>query len=199
MSMIYILPGIGADNSMYQDEWRTLEDSRFLDWPGYQGETSLTAIARRLVEEQDIRDGSVVVGHSLGGMVSCEIAQLRTLKALILIGSASCKEGVSNLLAMLHPLAPYTPFEFMQAVARMLPGEVTAMFGRSDPEFIRAACKAIFKWKGLPPAGIRPRRIHGRFDVVIPPPAQVDCALNGGHMIPVTHARDCVAFVRAAL
>lgn len=196
--MIYVLPGIGADHSMYRGPWQTLDHCRFLDWPPHAGETSLTAIARRLVEEEDIRDGSVVVGHSLGGMVSCEIAQLRALKSLILMGSASCKEGVSSLLAILHPLAAHTPFEFMQAVARKLPGDLTAMFGRSDPEFIRATCKAIFEWKGLPQDCIRPRRIHGRFDVVIPPPPEVHCLLNGGHMIPVTHAHDCVEFLRAA-
>lgn len=185
---------------MYRDHpWQTLEDCSFLDWPDYAGEDSLTAIAKRIVEEAGITDGSVVVGHSLGGMVSCEIAQIRNLKSLVLIGSASCKEGVSSLLAKLHPLAAHTPFEFMQAVARKLPGDLTHMFGRSDAEFIRATCKAIFQWNGLPPDSIRPKRIHGRHDVVIPLPSEVDCVLNGGHMIPVTHATECVEFVREAL
>jgi len=184
---------------MYQDDWRALEDCTFLDWPGYAGETSLTAIATRMVSESDISDGSVVVGHSLGGMVACEIAQLRALKRLVLVGSASGKEGVSSLLATLHPLAAHTPFEFVQSMAAKLPGDLTSMFSRSDPEFIRATCKAIFSWNGLPQDGIRPKRIHGRYDLVIPLPAEVDCALNGGHMIPVSHPRKCVEFIRSIL
>lgn len=183
---------------MYRDEWQTLEDCTFLNWPTYAGEESLTAIAGRIVNEAGIIDGSVVVGHSLGGMVACEIAQLRNLKTLVLIGSASSKEGVSRLLASLHPLAAHTPFEFVQAVVAKLPGDLTTMFGRSDPEFIRATCRAIFEWNGLPDGCIRPRRIHGRFDLVIPLPAEVDCVVNGGHMIPVSHARECVEFVKSA-
>jgi len=197
--MIYILPGMGADSTMFRHEWRELEDAVFLDWPRYSGEASLTEIARRIVAENRITDGSVVVGHSLGGMVSCEIAQLRELKQLILVGSASCKEGVSGLLAALHPLAPHTPIEFVQSLMARLPGEITSMFSRSDPAFIRAACKAIFEWNGLRPGAIRPKRIHGRQDLVIPPPPEVDSMLNGGHMIPVTHAAECVRFIRSVV
>lgn len=197
--MIYIIPGLGADSTMFRDDWRELEGAVFLDWPRHQGEASLAAFARRLVEENRIADGSVVVGHSLGGMVSCEIAQLRRLKRLILVGSASRKEGVSSLLAALHPLAAHTPVEFVQSVLAKLPSELTGMFCRSDPAFMRAACRAIFEWKGLPSHVIQPLRIHGRHDRVIPPPAEVDALFEGGHMIPVTHAAECVSFVRSVL
>jgi pimeloyl-ACP methyl ester carboxylesterase len=197
--MIYVLPGMGADSSMFRHEWRELENAAFLDWPRYGGETSLTELARRIVEENGIADGSVVVGHSLGGMVSCEIAQLRKLNRLILMGSASQKEGVSSLLAALHPLAAHTRFELLQSLLARLPSELTSMFSRSNPEFIRAACKAIFEWNGLPRHTICPTRIHGRMDLVIPPPPEVDCLLNGGHMIPVTHAAECVQFIRSVV
>lgn len=197
--MIYILPGMGADKTMYRDQWQSLENCTFLNWPSYNGEESLAAVAERMVNDAGISDGSVVVGHSLGGMVGCEIAQLRTLKGLVLIGSACKKEEVSGLLAKLHPLAAHTPLEFIQAVAAKLPGEFTRMFGRSDPEFIRATCKAIFQWDGLSENCIPPKRIHGRHDLVIPLPSKVERVVDGGHMIPVSHAAECVAFVRSVL
>jgi pimeloyl-ACP methyl ester carboxylesterase len=156
-------------------------------------------MARRIVADHGIADGSVVVGHSLGGMVACEIAQLRQLKQLILVGSASRKEGVSSLLAALHPLAAHTPIEFVQSLLARLPSELAVMFSRSNPEFIRAACKAIFEWNGLPSEAIRPLRIHGRLDLVIPPPTEADCLLNAAHMIPVTHAAECVQFIRSVV
>ena len=184
---------------MFRDEWRGLESAVFLNWPRYQGEASLTELARRIVDENRISDGSVVVGHSLGGMVSCEIARIRKLRQLILVGSASRKEGVSHLLAALHPLAAHSPIEFVQSLMARLPGDIAGMFSRSDPAFVRAACKAIFEWEGLQPDVIRPKRIHGRHDRVIPPPPDTDSILDGGHMIPVTHATECVKFIRSVL
>lgn len=197
--MIHVLPGLGEDNSIYRDEWRALENCAFHNWPSYQGEESLTTIAQRIVDEARVSDGDVVAGHSLGGMVACEIAQLRKLSGLVLISSASRREEISGLLATLHPLAAFTPFEFIQALAGKLPGELTRMFCRSDPEFIRATCAAIFKWEGLKAGSIRPARIHGRHDLVIPLPDGVDCVVDGGHMLPITHAKKCVDFLKAIL
>jgi len=190
---------MGADHTMFRDDWLSLPDCVFLDWPPYRGETSLSAIAARMVREAGIPDGSVVVGHSLGGMVSCEIARLRNLKELVLIGSARRKEEISRLLAALHPLAAFTPFELTQNIAQKLPGDLFKMFARSDADFIRATCKAIFEWDGLDESRITPKRIHGRGDQVIPLPLEADLILEGGHMIPLTHARECVAFVRSLL
>jgi hypothetical protein len=38
-------------------------------------------------------------------------------------------------------------------------------------------------------------RIHGRNDLVILPPKRADLLLNGGHLIAMTHAKECVAFL----
>jgi pimeloyl-ACP methyl ester carboxylesterase len=115
------------------------------------------------------------------------------------MGSARRKEEISRLLAVLHPLAAYTPFKLTQAIAQKFPGDLFKMFARSDPDFIRATCRAIFEWEGLDESRITPRRIHGRDDQVIPMPPEADLILDGGHMIPLTHARECVAFLRSLL
>ena len=197
--MIYVLPGMGADSSMFRDHWRRLEDCILLDWPAYRGETTLQAIAQRVVNEAGIVTGDVVVGHSLGGMVGCEIAALCPLKRLILVGSAKRREEVGRLLTAMHPLAACTPFRLAQAVAARLPGNPYSMFARSDPGFLRATCRAVFEWQGLGESRVDTRRIHGRHDWVIPLPDDVDQVLDGGHLIPITHPGECVGFVRSAL
>lgn len=98
--MIYILPGMGADSGMYSGAWRALPEARFVDWPDYQGEGSLEEVAERIVGQYEIRDGAILVGSSLGGMVACEIARLRSVDQLVLIGSAKKKEEVSDLLSL---------------------------------------------------------------------------------------------------
>jgi len=198
--MIHVLPGMGADHRMYSaPAWRSLADTQFVDWPDHHGETSIAAIASRVIAEAKISDGDIVVGSSLGGIVGCEIARVVSLKTLVLIGSAKSKTEISGLLALLHPLARLAPIEFIQISAGRFPSELTQMFNQSQASFIRAMCAAIFDWSGLDESRIKPLRIHGRHDHVIPLPAQVDLALDGGHLIAMTHADECVQFIKSWL
>ena len=117
----------------------------------------------------------------------------------MLIGSAKNKNEVSGLLALLYPLAPLAPVEFIQLVVGKFPSELTQIFNQTEASFIRAMCAAIFDWPGLNENRIKPLRIHGTHDRVIPMPADVDLALNGGHLIAMTHPEECVRFIKAAL
>jgi surfactin synthase thioesterase subunit len=87
--MIYALPGAGADSRMYQGAWRGLAESVCLDWPEYHGESSIASIAKRVADEAKIVDGDVLIGSSLGGIVVCEIARIRDIRRLFLLGSAT--------------------------------------------------------------------------------------------------------------
>ncbi len=197
--MIHVLPGMAADHAMYPAPWHTLPESQFLDWPAYAGEDSITAIAARVADEAGVRDGDIIIGTSLGGIVGCEIARLRRLGGLFLVSSAKRKEEISGLLAALHPLAQLAPVEFIQRAAGKIPHELAATFSRSHAGFIRAMCRAIFEWEGLDETRIAPLRLHGKSDPVIPLPAGVQKIVDGGHLIVRTHATACVDFVRSRL
>ena len=191
---------MGADHRMYSaPAWQSLANTRFIDWPDHHGETSIAAIANRVIAEAKISDGDVVVGSSLGGIVGCEIARTVSLKALVLIGSAKNKVEISGLLTLLHPLAQLAPIEFIQMSVGKFPNELTQMFNQSQASFIRAMCAAIFDWPGLDENRIKPMRIHGTHDHIIPMPPQVDLALNAGHLIAMTHADECVRFLRSVM
>jgi pimeloyl-ACP methyl ester carboxylesterase len=179
--------------------WRSVAGARFLEWPKYNGERSIGAFADRVIREAEISDGATVIGSSFGGIVACEIARKRKLQSLVLIGSAVKPDEVSALLAVLHPLVRLTPIEFVQTAMGKLPSELTEMFSRSEAPFIRAACTAIFEWGGFDEAHITPVRLHGRRDRVIPLPAPVDLALDGGHLIAMSHPDECVGFLKARL
>jgi len=199
MPRIFILPGMGADERMYPGPWRSLPDAQFLRWPAYAGEESIDAVVWRMVAEHNIVPGSVVVGSSLGGMVGCEIANRMQLSALFLIGSACEPSEVNRILAALHPLANVVPFRQLQSLVGKLPHGYAELFTEADPEFVRSMCHAIFKWNGLQPGVARPIRLHGSRDLVIPCPSSVDLRIDGGHMISLTHAEECVAFIRRRL
>lgn len=154
-------------------------------------------MALSMCDSCQIKDGDVLVGASLGGMVACEITKIRKISRLYLIGSAVNKEEISSLLTVLHPLAKYAPIDWLRISAGKIPTELAQMFSGVEAPFIRAMCAAIFKWEGLGPTSTQILRIHGRYDHVIPPPISVDLLVEGGHLISMTHAKECVEFIMA--
>jgi pimeloyl-ACP methyl ester carboxylesterase len=190
---------MGADRNMYSGPWCSLSNAIFLDWPAYRGEKSISAMAQRIVLEQRISPGSILIGSSLGGIIACEIANQLNLGGLILIGSAKQRGEVNALLKALHPLIDLTPIKFLQCTTGKLPSELVQMFAKSDHEFIRAMCKAVFSWDGLKSTQITLIRIHGTKDHVIPLPSGIHYALDGGHLLAITNAAECVKIVEAAI
>lgn len=182
---------------MYPAPWSALPGFAAHDWMPYSGEQSLEAVAASMCEAYGIRDGDSVVGSSLGGMVGCEIARLRKLKGLYLVGSAVGPAEVSHLLARLHPLIRWIPLDGLRRCAAVVPSDLTRMFAGNDSRFMRAMCRAIFTWGGGHGVPGPVHRLHGRHDRVIPLPSAVDLELRGGHLISISHAAECAAYVRA--
>ena len=188
----HIYPGMGATSEMYPAEWESLSAAKFHNWPKWQGEKTILEIALRVIAEHGIVSGDRVIGSFLGGIVACEIANQLDLAELVLVGSTVSQDEISGLLKLLHPLVDVTPMRWIQFSSGKIPHDLSVMFTESDPEFIRHMCKAIFTWGGLQSA-VSLKRIHGRKDHVIPPPEHVDCLIEGGHLIAMTHASEVLA------
>ncbi|CAA6678578.1 MULTISPECIES: alpha/beta fold hydrolase [unclassified Lentimonas] len=140
-----------------------------------------------------------MIGTSLGGIIACEIANQIDLERIVLIGSAQRKEEINSVLSALHPLIDLAPIAFIQMSSGKLPSDLTDMFSHSDPEFIRNMSKAIFSWAGLK-SDVPVLRIHGQKDLVIPhPPKGVNHTVDGGHLIVMTHALECIRLINRDL
>jgi pimeloyl-ACP methyl ester carboxylesterase len=194
--MIHALPGMGADRRMYPEDWKALPKFVAHDWFHHAGEKTVAEVARSMVASCNICDGDVLIGSSMGGIVACEITKIRNIPRLYLVGSAVSKNEISGLFAALHPLAKVTPIEWLRISSGSVPMELTQMFASADASFIRAMCGAIFTWDGLGDTKTQVVRVHGRFDLVIPPPKHVDLFIDGGHLIAMSHAQECADFIR---
>ena len=180
---------------MYGEEWREIENAVFVDWPEYEGEESLEAVALRLIELYEIRAEDVIVGTSLGGMVGCEIARLLKMERIFLIGSARHPDEVRALLKYLSGLSKISPIELVQVFCGKYNVLLLEMFKDSNPQFIRVMSRAIFKWEGLDPTACEVVRLHGRKDKVIPIPEETHLVLDGGHLIVMTHGKESVDYL----
>jgi len=192
----YFLPGMGATEAMYEGSWSEVEGAIFINWPKYEGEVSLEQVAEKLIQEYGISGEDELIGTSLGGMIACEIARLVSAKRVILVGSASAPSEVRTVLKYLSSLANITPIEMVQLLCGKYDAKLLKMFKETDAKFIRMTSKAIFKWSGLDTDQIEAVRIHGKKDKVIVPEGKTDLLIDGGHLIVMTHADECVEYLR---
>lgn len=189
---------MGADSTMYpKRSYEYLQNITFAEWPEYKNETSLQAVAERVIEQYEIHSNMVVGGSSLGGMVAIQIAKIVKIKKVILIGSATEPKFINPLLQKLRGLSEITPVKFIQILAGKInisgKNELLTMFSNSDSRFIKAMCKALFHWEGLGEYSCEVCHIHGQLDKIISPPKNnVTIIPNGGHLISMTNS-DVVA------
>ncbi len=194
---IHVYPGMGATKNMFKNEWLE-QDWLFHNWPEWNGESTIEELAAKVIIEHNIKPADIIIGTSLGGIVATEIANQIDIQHLVLIGSAKDKNEISSFLKVLHPLINYTPIEFIKALAGKIPMDLSIMFNKADPRFIRSMCNAIFLWEGLIKK-VPTTRLHGTRDLVIPKPDHIDVSLNGGHLIAMTHAKECIEAIKNSI
>lgn len=186
---------MGANSKMYQGAWLDLNHATYIDWPPYKGEASLSELAIRVATHYKIQGNDILIGSSMGGMVALEISKLLLLDRVVLVGSAIDVSEMNLLLTLLAPFVDFAPIEFFQKFAGRHDSLFQQMFASSDAVFMRTMCKAISTWDGYPGNLTRITRIHGEKDKVIKCPRDCHVIKGAGHLVPITHARECVDLI----
>ncbi|MCC7327094.1 MAG: alpha/beta fold hydrolase [Burkholderiales bacterium] len=213
---VYLVPGLGADSRSFRGPWDEIAGSVCPEWPEYHGEASIAAVARFVADAWHIPDGAVLVATSFGGAIACEIAKFRALRAVVLIASSTVPADFVAVRRM-RVLTRILPLSWLQRQLRereglrrkrwgepMTPYKCAAfdsldMFGVCQLSFYRDMFDALSRWDGLPEGNTRVLRIHGRQDGMVRIPDAADLLLDGEHLIALTHARECVDFIKAAI
>ena len=197
----YILPGIGADATMYGPVFRKLNDVQYLDWPIYDNEKSIKDISLRIINKYNICSSDIVGGSSLGGIVAAEIAKNIEVKKIVLIGSTLTPLNISPILKKLSVLSEIAPIHLIQTfvgkASLINKNHLIKMFSTVDSTFIKAMSKAVFEWDGNPQPQCDYSHIHGARDIVIfPPKTGARIIDDGGHLIPISHEEEVVEFIK---
>ena len=198
MNKWFLLPGMGATAAMYNALRHKIDfEINFIDWPAYSGEKTYAEVARRVVDKNNIENGDIIGGSSLGGMVALAIGQVIQPKACVLLGSAVNISEVQSLLAMFSPLVTITPIALVQVLAGKQKSLVSTMLSDANAEFIRAMCSYLHLWPSYSGQMSNIYRLHGKKDHVIPcPPAGVTVIEDAGHLLAITHANEAAAFLQ---
>jgi len=213
---VYLIPGLGADSRTFRGPWEEIANAIFVEWPDYRGEMSIAAVARFVADAWKIPDGATLVATSFGGAVACEIARIRALRAVVLIAS-SPDAGDFIGARQTDRMARFISLTMIQRLLREREGIRRSRYGRDPTPFRRALLDAIeqftvasipfykgmtqalVKWPGCGELPVKLLRIHGRHDRKARVPAKANLLLDGGHLIVMTHARECVDFIKAEL
>ena len=203
---IYLIPGLGADGRMYTPQLKVLRNAVVLEHQRpLQGET-LAEYARRLSGKIDTSEPFILVGTSLGGMISVEMAKLVNADKVILISSVKHRGEMPRWIrAMkhlrLHKLLSGANFiRFSNAnVQRLITKRDTAvakllvdMHNSADPEFVSWAINAVVNWKGTKDYRDDIIHIHGTRDQLFPH-RNIEKFIpvkGGSHVMGLTQAQD---------
>jgi pimeloyl-ACP methyl ester carboxylesterase len=191
---VFLLPGLGATSELY-DDYAFPFTTRAVNYQAPQVPGMSTAeYAAQLITENDIQPGDSLIGVSLGGMLSCEIAQLIPISKLTLVSSCTDSDHLFPAIRPLRHLAHVIPWRIIQKLPfpsfLLNPSRQRAleMFRRADATFIRWACLQAATWK-CPISHPDIIQIHGDQDPLFPATRQkITHLIRGGdHLMILSH------------
>lgn len=108
---VYCIPGLGFDHRMFRNlDFGGLEPN-YIDWIEPEGKESIQSYAKRIAEKIEPEEEDItLVGHSMGGVMSQEIAALRPIKNVILISSIRSRAEMPHWIRAANPLKFYKIF-----------------------------------------------------------------------------------------
>lgn len=202
---IYLIPGQGSDHRIYSE----------IDFPeGYdtihihyvmpdEGE-SMQHYASRLAQQIDDEEEFILMGVSLGGMLSSEIASITAPSKVIIISSAKCQFELPRRYTFQRSLPIYRLVgpRLSKIGAQVLQPIVEpdrkhnketfkAMLKAKDPVFLKRSIAMIINWDRSE-CDQSIFHIHGTNDHTVPG-KNVDADViieNGSHMMTLTRAED---------
>lgn len=111
---IYLLPGLGADHRLFNGLSITGHKLVHITFPVPAPGQSMASYAKEIAKQIDTSEKFILIGVSLGGMISCELATILHPHKVILISSARCSDEIPKLYK----------FHGRTGINRLIPGWV---------------------------------------------------------------------------
>lgn len=167
---------MGADKRLFQHFNLTNGEVHHLDWIPHGSSKNLAEYAT-LMAERITTEKNIIVGSSMGGMVTVEIAKLIQPKGAVLVSAPSGRHEFPQVLKNLNALRLHralTPKQVLRisTLADLFMGfktdEQRAMFydmlrGNGE-DFLHFAISAVLEWKNTTPPTVPFIQILGTHD-----------------------------------
>ncbi len=213
MIKVFLIPGLGADARIYKNLDFSGYEVINISWIDPDKKDTLVTYAQKLIDRYLITPGSIVVGNSLGGMLSMEISKKLELNKTILISSIKTKAEAPRShkwyrMVPLYKLVPAKLFSRLGVFVKFAFGKMSAedqwlfvnMLENTPPHFMKWALGAILYWENqtIPP---KVSHIHGDKDLVFPYRRIKDATIvkGGSHIMILNRAEDINIWLKTIL
>lgn len=207
---IYLLPGLGADERLFQNLDLDGFHATTLKWIDPLQNESIESYAKRLavkIAGQEL----VLIGMSFGGIMSIELAKVVPVKKIILISSAVSFDELPRLYRLAGRTKFYKVmtggllkrshqiFNWVMGARDPVRKELLAQILRdTDEKFLRWAVEKIVTWRNstVPDNVVR---IHGDNDRVLPFRRAEYRIKGGSHLMVADRAGEVSAAIKEIL
>lgn len=195
---LYLIGGLGADERVFK--YLTLNcDKQVIEWIEPTQDEKISSYCKRLLKQIDQTEKFGILGVSFGGIVAIELSKMSNPEKVILISSVESddqlprkyltigKTKILNVVPnfLIKPPKPILGFLFGAKNKRLL----EQIIEDTSPTFIRWALNSIINWSNDENL-IKPVRIHGTNDKLIPLKGEALKVENGGHFMIVDNAEE---------
>lgn len=177
---IYCLPGLGLDHRLFEKITIPNADLHFINWLDPLKGESISSYAKRISNEIKDDDFSLL-GVSLGGIISIEIAKFRSVNHLYLISTVKSVDEMPTYFRLMNrfPINTLNTTKFaMEMGVTLKPFYDQAdqngnqlfekMVKEANPNFINWGVRQISQWESKEPLQTPFTHIHGTDDLIFP-------------------------------
>lgn len=197
---LYLTPGLGFDNRMFSKLNLSNHNPTYLNWIEPLHNESFQQYAHRFSKPIDDSGKTILIGHSLGGIVSQEIAMFKNIDLVILLSSIKSRDEMPFFFKIIQPFylhklftkkSTFKTFSFWAKNHDYESEEEQELFksmvGKQSNAYLQWALKELSKWQTLQlPSKTKVFQIVGDKDKTFPikniksPDAIIK---NGGHFM----------------
>lgn len=212
--IIYYISGLGADHRAYQFLQLENFETKNIEWVQHSEKDTMGTYAEKLLPQIDTSRPVILIGTSLGGMLSIEIAKRIDVQHTFLISSIKNRSEQPAYFNFFRwfPMYDWMPdnvmgnpefwlkFLFPAGMKTEWKEMFADMFSKWSPSFLRWAMKASLLWDN--DAKIENyTHIHGDRDIVFPHIHLHNFHLikGGTHIMVLSKAREIKSIITKVL
>ncbi len=208
---VFLITGFALDKRAFAPLNLPSEPYHLVDLiPVQKGET-LRDYAKRMCEGMGLKEGDIVGGVSLGGMLALEMSQLVKVRGVILIASCTHPRHIKRRFMIFANIAPYIPDFLIRRLFLLIPAILKRqkmlspsgqalladIMGKFPPALLKSLPPMILNWPGRsPPENFR--HIHAEMDWLINPGGlkeKMRIIKGKNHLITVSHPKEVRSFI----
>ena len=179
---LILIPGLGYDDRIFHNLDIAAYEIEYLNWIEPFKKESIHEYAQRLfATAKPSSEKTILIGHSLGGVVSQEIASVNQIEKIILISSITSRKELPFSFKIVKPLRLDRFFTKALCIKSIrfwgknhgFDIETTKLFksmiGKQTNSYLQWAFSALSSWRAPKvPATTEIVRIHGTNDKTLP-------------------------------